>query len=641
VIVLALAVAVVVDRPGRKADPSRSARLFPELTPEAVTAIRFTRVGEPEVRLEREAGTLVLTAPARLPTDPQVVRELLASLESLASRGRGTDTPEAGLDPPAFTVTVSWGGTEETLVVGRRQPAIGRTYVKRRGEIFAVDDYAARALDRRVDDLRRRHPFPDPARGNLTIGRVGLQGECLAVAGEGGCARADAAEVAAIRERMSRLRVTRFLPGGNVEGTNLAVGPVAITLGGECPGAPDDRIVSGAELGTGCIPAEEADYFLGLDRNPTLLLDRSLLGLAPGLVRRLTVSGGLALERGGGGWRLGGKEPADTDAVDAWLEELASYRAGEAEPLPPLAAPPAGAVVLEVEDDAGGRVTTWIVPGNVLVVRRPGDGVALLFHPDLLPVLRREPVRFADHRVLEFDPFAVAAVSAVEAGVTERAERGATQDRWKLTSPLATAADGDVIATLRESASSLRASEVVADRPAAAHDLEPPRRLLRFELDDGEAALGLGRALDDGRCYARRLPEARVYLLPAADCKVLGTRLASRQVFDADSRDVLSVSVGAERWEHQGPSWYDARGQRVAGEVAVRLAALVRHLANTPGVAGYGDRPGGLRVVLTTARGEIVLRAGGGEYVVEGRPVRYRASPELCQRWPALCLERR
>ena len=122
---------------------------------------------------------------------------------------------------------------------------------------------------------------------------------------------------------------------------------------------------------------------------------------------------------------------------------------------------------------------------------------------------------------------------------------------------------------------------------------------------------------------------------------LLAANLASRVIYSVDLGEVLSVAVGAERWSHQGPSWYDAAGKRAAGGDAVRLAALVRHLASAPAVAGYGPMPpGALRVVIGTTRGDVALRAAGGLVGVEGRPVRYKVAPEVCERWPVVCLGR-
>jgi Domain of unknown function (DUF4340) len=635
-IVLVLAAAVVLDRPAERVDPAASRRIFPELALPEVTRVVWTRPGEPDLVLAWQGEVARI---ADRPTDPTEVRELVASLESLAARGQGRDVPEAGLDPPAFRLAVTYGGRTETIDVGKRQPALGRTFVRRGGDIFAVDDYAARALDRRADDLRQRHPFPDPATGKLVLGEVSVEGDCLSVGG-GACARADAVEVAALRERLASLRLTRFLATApEVEALRLAVGEVTLFVGGDCPSAPLDRLVTGA-LGPACAAAEELDAITEPARNPMLLLDRSLLGMAPGRVKRIAVTGGARLVREAAGWRLG-DEPADEESVTAWLDELASYRAGELDAVRPTPGKPDGALALEVEDDAGRVVVTWIERGTVLTVRRPGDGVALLFHPDLLAVVSRDPVRFAERTVLEVDPYAIAAVVATEAGIAERAERGATQDRWQLTTPTAVAADTDLVATLRETVTSLRAVEIVAARAAPVHGLDPPRRRIRFALDDeSEVALELGTTLGDGRCYARRVGVPRVVLLAATACQALSAHLPSRQVVDLDSRDVLAVGIGPERWTHQGPSWYDARGQRARGEDAVRLAALVRSLATSPGVAGYGAAQG-TRVVLTTTRGDLAFRVGGGELGLEGRPVRYRSPPELCQRWPALCQIRR
>jgi len=650
-LVVALAVLVLVDRPAPTVQlPDR---LLPGFAAAHVVRLRLVRGGRLEVELGRAPGGW--TVDGAHPADEDAVNDFLGTLEYLAFRRRvpagTTQVPTGtsgarGLAEPRLVVEIhDTDGAVREVRIGAPEPLLGRTWVSLGGaDDFLVDDYAVRALDRRAGDFYRRTVFGALAAPKKIVlatreHEVVLDGTPPCVELAGGCAAADRARAAALRDRIGELSLSRFLHGASIDGVVLRVAVDDAKLaasGAACPGAPDERQVS-SSLANGCLPAAALAELARDAVAPEAWVETSPLTLSAGEVDRIEV-GALVLERAGGGWRRKGGGALDGEAVRGWLQGIASFR-GRVVPLPrgPLPAP---AVTLAAGDTVE---TLALLPGPLL--RRNDEPVALAVHPGARALLAADPTLFADRSVLSFEPSALAEIIAGGPnGTVERAVRGATAESFALVAPAPLAVDGARLAELRDLASHLRAQRVVTVERARA-GLAPPRRTLTFVTDPpvGESAPGrhvveLGAANPDGTCQAARGGEASVYVLGAQACATLEAPLASRRVFELAPDEATSVSAFGVVAERHGGSWYAADGTRLDGAAAAALGVLVRQLAVAPAVVGYGALGGGTAVVLGGPNGAtIALHVAHGEYALDGRPVRYKVAEEVCRRWAAAC----
>jgi hypothetical protein len=131
VLVVALAAAVVLDRPRAPAGADGD-RILPGFVAAEVRRVALAAPGAPEVVLERAGDALLIAAPARVPTDPAAVQELLGTLEYLAFRRRlpAGDLAARGLATPRRTVTITLGDRPPvTVSVGKAEAALGRVWV--------------------------------------------------------------------------------------------------------------------------------------------------------------------------------------------------------------------------------------------------------------------------------------------------------------------------------------------------------------------------------------------------------------------------------------------------------------------------------------------------------------------------------
>ncbi|WP_428266218.1 DUF4340 domain-containing protein [Haliangium sp.] len=230
------------------------------------------------------------------PADPAAVRDLFATLELLRPRRRlPADRAARGLDEPRLRLHLrcrSGGGV--SLGFGDRLAAMDRVWVARVGasppprgldDDYLIAGYAARALDRSLDDLRARRVFAalDAAAAGLPAGarldiRVG--GEHLRLSGRplvvhldqlapGAEVAADSARAGTLIERIGALRIARFIaedgaaaesaidPGPDEPALTIELSGVGgrshtLSAGGPCPGEPAlGRVRS--SLGDGCV----------------------------------------------------------------------------------------------------------------------------------------------------------------------------------------------------------------------------------------------------------------------------------------------------------------------------------------------------------------------------------------------------
>jgi hypothetical protein len=99
------------------------------LKADAVEHIVVAHPGHPEIRLDKKAGSWMLTAPVAAEADPLEVNGILA-LTGMETRktldSKQVDKAELGLDPPAFTVTLN----EIALQFGGVEPLYYQRYLE-------------------------------------------------------------------------------------------------------------------------------------------------------------------------------------------------------------------------------------------------------------------------------------------------------------------------------------------------------------------------------------------------------------------------------------------------------------------------------------------------------------------------------
>jgi hypothetical protein len=678
VVVGLLAILVAADRPRAPVDADLRTRLVDGFAAAHVRELRLAAPGKPAIVLERRGDGFVLKQPVAAPADRAALQDLLGTLEYVSWRrrvpaGGAAEAKARGLDDASArsaAVTFDDGRTVR-LRIGRSEAALERTWMNLAGSAtdVLVDDYFARALDRGVDDLRRRDPLPVDAsttdvRLEAGAAHLVLRGAppCVVLDASGACARADGERVAQLLRRLGDLRLARFVadaaaPAATPPTLHIVAAGHELSAFAACPGAPELVLVR-SELGRGCVRADLIAAFVADSADALAWVDRTVLPYSARELRRVTMSRGatrLVLEREGGAWQrvLGAgapRVPVDDDAFAGWWHDLASFAATQVVAAAPLPAPPAGAVTLELVADQGPPLLLWLAPATEkarVLVRRAGEPVALVVHADVARYFEPDAVQFAARDVLDFEASSLRELDVDRGGgVLEQASRGASLDDWTLAAPLVLAADPDALAALRDAAAHLHATRAVAAAPEAAHGLTPARLTLTFVVDPPpttpEAAprrltLALGALTPQGECYARAGEGAPVFLLDAESCAALAAPLATREVWP--ERDAVAVEIAhGPRYERNGPGWYGPDGTRVADTTAAALVAALHALGAPATVLGYGLPSRATRLTVTWADDtRSTLLIGKDDYALEGRAVRYALPKEACAAFATLC----
>lgn len=150
--------------PERQAEAERQERIFPDLDPEAVTAIRLERADTPAVRAVRDGDGWRLVAPHASPADGPSLDAMTRRLARMKRAGRIEDPapPKVyGLDAKALVVGFETGAGTHVIRIGRETPVGGNVYValgapedELAPQMIASADAAV--FDRSADALRDR-----------------------------------------------------------------------------------------------------------------------------------------------------------------------------------------------------------------------------------------------------------------------------------------------------------------------------------------------------------------------------------------------------------------------------------------------------------------------------------------------------
>ena len=411
-IALALMGALVLDV-ARAPAAVTSRALLPGAAEGAVQRLAWTRADTAVASVER-VGDAWMIAGSPVRADAATVDAVLATLRGGRWQRRG-EVALAGTVRETLAVNGAWrigrgddlaGGEQTWLVVGEHG--------------VLVDAWVARALFPEPGQLRVSAPFAEVS-GRVTITRGDavveldlsraelLQPTALVLA---------PAQLAAVREALAALVVTRWLPAPLPAGGDWAVasGARRVELRGACPGAPE-LAAAHTDAGDGCI---ESAPVAALERLVALLSDRpeALADPRPLATRplRLVLMDGAILELAKQPQLgVGQAHPVDVDPGRLAALLAALRDPGVLVPLP--AGAPRGALV------ADGRTLDVWADG---AVARRGEAVAVRVAPAALASLLAPSAALREAALWADEPTAISEV--VIDGVRYR--RGAVIGEW-------------------------------------------------------------------------------------------------------------------------------------------------------------------------------------------------------------------
>ncbi|MFT5682645.1 MAG: hypothetical protein ACI8RZ_003567 [Myxococcota bacterium] len=140
------------------ADEETWTSAFGEVERSAVTSLTITGTGAP-LTLDRVDDSWRISAPIQATADGDRIRGLLGSLEDLEC-GDDLEASSAaafGLEPPAWTLSLTADGAEHRLRIGKAAPVGGRTYVQCADDaVRTTRQSILDSLTDRPDDFRSR-----------------------------------------------------------------------------------------------------------------------------------------------------------------------------------------------------------------------------------------------------------------------------------------------------------------------------------------------------------------------------------------------------------------------------------------------------------------------------------------------------
>ena len=400
--------------------PSRA--LVPGFVEGDVRALSWTRGGRATARVEREGDFWVISgSPVRADAEP--VGAVLAALRGGAWHRRG-EVALAG--PIGQELVVTEPAETRTLGLGAALAGGEQTWLVVAEHAVLVDTWVARALFPEPGRLRVSALFAD-VRGRVTVTR----GEAtLALDLDRGALVEPAplvlapAHVAAMREALTALVVTRWLPaplpGG--DGLVIATADRRLELRGACPVAPELEAVH-TNFGDGCSDAAAvaavAALVARLSGSPEAVADARPRAARPA---HLVLLDGATLDLTKQPRLLppGGGAPVDVDAT-----RVAALMAALGEPGMVIARPEAAPRGTLVAD--GVALAVW-ADGTIA---RPGEPVAVRVSPAARAALLAPSAELRDSALWSDEPTAIAELTIDG----EHFTRGAVLGEWTGATP--------------------------------------------------------------------------------------------------------------------------------------------------------------------------------------------------------------
>ncbi len=654
-----------------------------------VQSVTVTR-GEPSnevTAFDFAGGVWKMAKPFDAPVGKASIDPLVAALTDLQAAKFETLAPknlaDYGLDKPTARVTFVTEGKPRTVVVGKASPD-GSRFAKLDGDpnpaVFTLAALPPLLDVAALDRLDKALFALDPAKlATVSVTPASLPAFTLTRAADGTWKVADATltldapTVNLLANLAARPPVARIAAyGPAVKWADFGLDAPATTVTVETAATPPEvaakhtlklgkaepsgeryvRVDDGPAVGV--LPARAAE---GLAKSKLDFVDRTVFAFDPANLTGLTRTTGkaefeLVPNAKGTGWEVTkpAKLKADQATVEDLAESLSRLRAVKVAALAPpdLAKPygladPAAVVTLKLGTDKPETKTLKL--GALVDAAKPdGDRYALVEVADkpktvlvlagaIAKKLLGEPIKFRDK--------SLAKIADADKFTLERGGRAATfakvDGTWKLTQPVTADAEQGELDELLNALATLRADELVAEKPAdlAPYGLKSPEaKWTLFNADKPVLTLLLGKKDGTGRVHAMLDKGDLVALLdPVLTGKVLAEYRKRAVWSDVDASQlesvILTASNGNVVLQKQGTVWADPNkpGDKFdaakVSELAATFAGLKaeRYVADAKAeLAAYGlDKPA--FVIAVVGKGGVTksLAVGGPEGTSGGK----------------------
>ena len=495
-----------------------------------------------------------LVRPLAARADPLAIARLLGALQELPRgdvllppKRAGNPYAPYGLDAPRAAIALLSGTATNRILIGRRTPLGDGVYVRQSEQagLVRLDPALLGLLPAGAEALRDRALL---AGAPADIDRLDVRGPGgylqLARAEHNGwrlyqpfAARADAATVAALVEKLLACSVVQFVQDGvgdlapygldsqsavsAVLNTDAGDGSQVLVLGDPLPNDP--ALVYARLQAENSIYAVPREVRQALLVAPDELRDRRLPGLDPDELRGLRVAAGetvLEFRQDDGAWRIVAplRAPAEAEAVRDLLRSWADVRLGAFENAATSAPPPEWTreIRLTPRRDRAPDVVLRVAPvpdnPDACRVAVEGEASVAVAAPARLLDFPLDPRPYRARDVLELAPADVDRIRIAAGEATVQIDRDPSTGQWV---PAAPWLDG-LLAALAP----LRAESILpaaAELPPAAFD--PPHLVLSVRLRGASgiaATLSVGAETEPG---GARLATLRgrdfVFTLPA------------------------------------------------------------------------------------------------------------------------------
>lgn len=647
----------------------RRSRVFTEYKRERIDQISLKHISGGEVTLEKTVsakdpdGQWSIVKPKALKADQTEVSALLSSLDYLlADRGvaaeKNLEDSRFGFDAPRIKGSFSLLGKVTTFEIGADAEG-EKVYIhtsQAKDTIFAVNEDILTSLDKSVNDLRAKRLVQDDLNAadvvevklKRTLGELSFSkrdDDWRVSAGE--------KEVLADRMRISELINTagdlsaeQFIaddvkpdalskyglsaPAVEITASRKDKEPVAIRLGAPCKDNPALRYATVVSSGTvACVK----DDVSPLAERPLLRFEETRLSNAAlEDIKEIQLTKGdksLSMERKDASWTIkDGDIKLDKDTVNELLSELTeksrAVRIDTDEAVLSALSKPQGTVTLLTEDDKEFVLELFGKEEEQLKVRRKGED-ALLRVPATIDTLLT--TNSLTYRVRTIDVENADFANRIE--ITGRTAQTVEKKDglWRLTSPVAAAADMGAARRLAELTSQIKAERFVAPVAKAEHGFDRPFAVIktRFSSHHGghthehsgaekekeashkketASVLEIGNADAQGLRYARLGGEDQTVFLVSDDYEFAIQRpLIARDLIQIDETSVRRLTFKIEdkektffkddqdEWQQEGGASFDAEAFR---KIVADLGAV-----KTIDAEAFGDATDFSNAVLT------------------------------------------
>ncbi|HEY6878306.1 MAG TPA: DUF4340 domain-containing protein [Polyangiales bacterium] len=389
----------------------RAGRVLPSFVRDKVERITVQRRGV-EVVLERKReadglGALTLVAPLKAAADTDATDHLLGELEWLSARRTVEDNGQFGVDAPRFRVSYLVGGDTHVLAVGKDDVHGEGLYVRvdREPKLFVVPKTLLEVIDHEPGYFRAKALFPEltvawanklELRQPAHVHSFSKQGKHWWLGEPSEQRYADDKRIDELLHALASLRASRDVEPRDHEAARAALATPTLSI--LVSVVPDETredkkaLALKLEVGAACGQDERyarVDQRLVCIRNSELtpfelgelaLAEPRLFRAQPNEVQRFVLARGkeqLAWKRDGSSWKSDVDAPADGDAIESWLGDLAAARVLRTAPLAGFSAQ--GRLRLELVDDQFEEISYGALVDDALPVRRGEESLLVLF----------------------------------------------------------------------------------------------------------------------------------------------------------------------------------------------------------------------------------------------------------------------